>query len=61
MLAGLRPVSDALLLNIAEISAAVVGLFLVGVFCYLETGSVPGPPQLNPVPRGSEAYCLRCG
>ena len=34
----MRPVSDALLLNIAQISAALVGLFLVGVFFYLETG-----------------------
>jgi hypothetical protein len=34
----MRPVSDALLLNIAEVSSALIGLFLVGMFFYIETG-----------------------
>jgi hypothetical protein len=34
----MREVSDAFLLNMAEISAALIGLFLVGVFFYMETG-----------------------
>jgi hypothetical protein len=34
----MRHVSDASLLNMAEVSASLVGLFLVGVFFYVETG-----------------------
>lgn len=34
----MRPVSDAFLLQVAEISATLMGLFLVGVFFYVETG-----------------------
>jgi hypothetical protein len=34
----MRPVSDAFLLNMAEVSATLIGLFLVGVFFYVETG-----------------------
>jgi hypothetical protein len=34
----MRQISDALLLNIAEVSASLIGLFLVGVFFYVETG-----------------------
>ena len=34
----MRQVSDGFLLNMAEVSAALVGLFLVGIFFYLETG-----------------------
>ena len=37
-LRNMREVSDAFLLNMAEISAALIGLFLVGVFFYMETG-----------------------
>jgi hypothetical protein len=33
-----RQVSDAFLLTMAEISASLIGLFLVGVFFYVETG-----------------------
>jgi hypothetical protein len=33
-----REVSDAFLLNMAEVSATLIGLFLVGVFFYIETG-----------------------
>ena len=34
----MRPVSDAFLLNMAEVSATLIGLFLVGIFFYAETG-----------------------
>jgi hypothetical protein len=34
----MRHVSDAFLLNMAEVSATLIGLFLVGVFYYVETG-----------------------
>jgi hypothetical protein len=33
-----RQVSDGFLLNMAEVSGALVGLFLVGVFFFVETG-----------------------
>jgi hypothetical protein len=31
-------VPDAFLLNMAEVTATLIGLFLVGVFFYVETG-----------------------
>jgi hypothetical protein len=34
----MREVSDAFLLNMAEVTAALAGLFLVGVFFFVETG-----------------------
>ena len=34
----MQQVSDAFLLNMAEVSATLIGLFLVGVFFYVETG-----------------------
>ena len=34
----MRPVSDAFLLNMAEVSSALVGLFLVGIFFFVESG-----------------------
>lgn len=34
----MREVSDAFLLNMAEVSAGLIGLFLVGMFFYVETG-----------------------
>lgn len=34
----MRQVSDAFLLNMAEVSATLIGLLLVGVFFYVETG-----------------------
>jgi hypothetical protein len=34
----MRHVSDAFLMNMAEVSATLIGLFLVGVFFYVETG-----------------------
>ena len=34
----MREVSDAFLLNMAEVSATLIGLFLVGMFFYVETG-----------------------
>jgi hypothetical protein len=33
-----RPVEDAFLLNMAEVTATLIGLFLVGVFFYVESG-----------------------
>lgn len=32
------PVSDAFLLSVAEVSSALIGLFLIGMFFYVETG-----------------------
>src|SRR5215207_11140956 len=34
----MREVSDAFLLNMAEVSAALIGLFMVGVFFFVDTG-----------------------
>jgi hypothetical protein len=34
----MREVSDQFLLNIAEVTAALAGLFLVGIFFFVETG-----------------------
>jgi hypothetical protein len=34
----MREVSDGFLLNMAEVSGTLIGLFLVGVFFYVETG-----------------------
>lgn len=34
----MRQVSDAFLLSMAEVSAGLIGLFLVGMFFYVETG-----------------------
>lgn len=34
----MREVTDAFLLQMAEVSAGLVGLFLIGVFVYVETG-----------------------
>jgi hypothetical protein len=34
----MRPISDAFLLTMAEVSATLIGLFLVGVFFYMEGG-----------------------
>ncbi|MGH2545507.1 MAG: hypothetical protein ACRDHJ_01350 [Actinomycetota bacterium] len=34
----MRQISDAFLLNMAEVSATLIGLFLVGVFFFVETG-----------------------
>jgi hypothetical protein len=37
-LPSVRQVSDAFLLNMAEVSSTLIGRFLVGVFFYVETG-----------------------
>jgi hypothetical protein len=37
-----RQVTDAFLLNMAEVSATLIGLFLVGVLFYVEIGFGPG-------------------
>ena len=34
----MRPISDAFLLNMAEVSATLIGLFIVGVFFVVESG-----------------------
>jgi hypothetical protein len=34
----MREISDAFLLNVAEVSSGLIGLFLVGVFFYVESG-----------------------
>jgi hypothetical protein len=34
----MRPVTDGFLLNMAEVSATLIGLFFVGVFFYVESG-----------------------
>ena len=34
----MRPVTDAFLLNMAEVSATLIGLFFVGVFFYIDSG-----------------------
>jgi hypothetical protein len=34
----MREVSDAFLLNMAEVSAALIGLFMVGIFFFADTG-----------------------
>lgn len=34
----MQPVSDAFLLNMAEVSATLIGLFFVGVFFYVDSG-----------------------
>jgi hypothetical protein len=34
----MRQISDAFLLNMAEVSSALIGLFLVGVFFFADTG-----------------------
>lgn len=52
----MRQVSDAFLLTMAEVSATLIGLFLVGVFFYIETG-------LRRLGRGREVFesYLRAG
>lgn len=34
----MRPVTNGFLLNMAEVSASLIGLFLVGVVFYVESG-----------------------
>ena len=52
----MRHVSDAFLLNMAEVSSTLIGLFLVGVFFYIETGI----RRLDHARRVFESY-LRAG
>jgi hypothetical protein len=51
-----RQVSDALLLILAEVSATLIGLLLVGVFFYVETGL----RRLGPAREAATSY-LRAG
>ena len=34
----MREVTDAFLLNVAEVSATLIGLFIIGAFFYAEVG-----------------------
>jgi hypothetical protein len=52
----MREVSDAYLFAVAEVSATLIGLFLVGVFFYAETGF----PRLGAAREAFEPY-LRAG
>ena len=52
----MRPVSDGFLLSVAEISATLIGLLLVGVFFYVETGL----RRLGPARDAATSY-LRAG
>ena len=53
----MKPVSDAFLLNMAEVSATLIGLFLVGVFFYVETGF----RRLEPDARAAMEPYMRSG
>jgi hypothetical protein len=44
-----REVSDQFLLNMAEVSGTLIGLFFVGVFFYVETGLRHLDPALRDV------------
>jgi hypothetical protein len=48
----MRQVSDAFLLNMAEVSGALIGLFIVGMFFYVETGF----RRLGPARKTIEPY-----
>src|SRR5262245_223624 len=52
----MRPVSNAFLLNMADVSGTLIGLFLVGVFFYI----VSGFRRLGPARQVFEPY-LRAG
>ncbi|MPZ50804.1 MAG: hypothetical protein GEU75_16145 [Dehalococcoidia bacterium] len=56
----MRPVSDSFLLTMAEISAGLVGLFLVGVLFYVETGfhRAAGREVVEPYIRAATAIVL---
>jgi hypothetical protein len=53
---AVREVSDSFLLNMAEVSATLIGLFIVGVFFYVETGF----RRLGPARETFEPY-IRAG
>ena len=56
----MRSVSDAFLLNMAEVSATLLGLFLVGMFFYVETGfqRLPGREMMKPYFRAGTRIVL---
>jgi len=56
----MRTVTDAFLLNMAEVSAALIGLFLVGMFFYVETGfrRTAHAPVVRPYFRASTRIVL---
>ena len=60
----MREVSDDFLLNMAEVSAALIGLFMVGVFFFADTGFAgwtrpagSSSPTSGPAP-GSSWCCM---
>jgi hypothetical protein len=55
-----RPVSDSFLLNMAEVSATLLGLFLVGMFFYAESGfrRLPGRVAVEPYFRAGTRIVL---
>ena len=54
----MRQVSDGFLLQVAEISAGLVGLFLVGVFFYVEAGAGHADPTVDRYFRASARIVL---
>src|SRR5918996_3866190 len=54
----MREVSDAFLLNMAEVTAALVGLFLVGVFFFVEAGFHRATGALDPYFRSGTRIVL---
>jgi hypothetical protein len=55
----MREVSDAFLLNMAEVTAALAGLFLVGIFFFIESGfRGPQRPALEPYFRAGARIIL---
>jgi hypothetical protein len=48
------PINDDFLLHIAEVAASLVGLLIVGVFLYIETGVLRGARL-----RSVELPCIR--
>jgi hypothetical protein len=59
----MREVSDQVLLNMAEVTAALAGLFLAGIFFFVETASADASELLSSPTsgrgRGSSSSCSR--
>ena len=56
----MQPVSDTFLLTMAEVSAALIGLFIVGMFFFVETGfrRTPNAALVQPYFRSSTRIVL---
>jgi hypothetical protein len=52
----MREVSDAFLLQMAEVSGGLIGLFMVGVFFFVETGFQTGFRRLGAAREIFEPY-----